>query len=68
MAQLKQITPDQAPEFVKDVLRAKLVPMLTSSPGMGKSSIAKQIAKEWNLKLIDVRLSQCDPCDLDKVA
>ena len=30
----------------------------------GKSSIAKEIAKDLNLKLIDVRLSQCDPVDL----
>ena len=45
-------------------IRAGLVPMLRGSPGMGKSSIVHQIAKEYNLKVIDLRLSQCDPTDL----
>lgn len=38
--------------------------MISGSPALGKSSIAKQIAKDNNLKLIDMRLSQCDPTDL----
>lgn len=60
-----QITAKQAPQLITDALRANLVPMICSSPGMGKSSIASQIAKENNLQLIDVRLSQCDPTDLN---
>jgi hypothetical protein len=60
-----QITAKQAPELLLDVLSAGLVPMLVSSPGIGKSSIAKQISDAENLKLIDIRLSQCDPCDLN---
>ena len=59
-----QITTEQAPELIKDILKANLVPMLHSSPGIGKSSIYKQIAKEYDLLLIDLRLSQCDPTDL----
>ena len=59
-----QITPKQAPECLIDVLKAKKVPMMVSSPGIGKSSIAKQVAKTLNLFLIDVRLAQCDPTDL----
>lgn len=58
------ITPAQAPELLMDILRAGLVPMLTSSPGLGKSSISKTIAANENLKVIDLRLSQCDPTDL----
>jgi len=54
----------QAKEMVIDCLFAKLVPMVVGSPGMGKSAIIKQIAKELNLKLIDLRLAQCDPTDL----
>jgi hypothetical protein len=50
--------------MVANYLKAKLVPVLHGSPGIGKSSIAKQIAEEFNLKLIDVRLAQCDPTDL----
>lgn len=59
------ISPAQAPELILDIFRAGLVPMLTSSPGIGKSSIAKQIAKKENLKVIDLRLAQSDPTDLN---
>jgi MoxR-like ATPase len=45
-------------------MKCGLVPFIQSSPGIGKSSIVKQIAKEYNLKLIDLRLSTCDPTDL----
>jgi len=38
--------------------------MLHGSPGIGKSSIVKSIAEQFNLKVIDLRLSQCDPTDL----
>lgn len=53
------------PELLTDVFKAKRVPMVTSSPGMGKSSVYAQVAKFFNLLLIDVRLSQCDPLDLN---
>jgi hypothetical protein len=59
------ISPKQAPEAIMDVLSAGLVPMLTSSPGMGKSSIIKQVADSQGLKVIDLRLSQADPTDLN---
>lgn len=54
-----------AKELVLDVLKAKLVPFLSSSPGIGKSALAKEIANEHNLKMIDLRLSQMDPADLN---
>ena len=54
-----------AEALVLDVLKAKLVPFLTSSPGVGKSSLARQIANKHHLELIDVRLSQVDPVDLN---
>jgi len=38
--------------------------MLVSSPGQSKSSLIKEIAKENNKLVIDLRLSQCDPTDL----
>ena len=38
--------------------------MLQGSPGCGKSGLIHQIAEEYNCKLIDLRLSQCDPVDL----
>ena len=55
---------DQAKELVLDVIRARLVPFLQSSPGIGKSSLAREIAEENKLQLIDIRLSQMDPSDL----
>lgn len=60
-----EVAIQQLPEMIMDVLKAGLVPMLHSSPGMGKSSVARQIAKDNNLKLIDIRLSQSDPTDLN---
>ena len=59
-----QVKPSQASVMLAKFLKARLVPLVQGSPGIGKSSIAKQIAKEFNLKLIDVRLAQCDPVDL----
>lgn len=54
----------QAYESLKRYLRAQLVPMLLGSPGIGKSGLAHQLAAEYNLQLIDLRLAQCDPTDL----
>lgn len=53
-----------AKELVKDTFAANGVAMLHSSPGVGKSAIIKQIADEYNLQLIDERLSTADPTDL----
>uniref|UniRef100_A0A7V4E278 AAA family ATPase n=1 Tax=candidate division WOR-3 bacterium TaxID=2052148 RepID=A0A7V4E278_UNCW3 len=33
-------------------------------PGVGKSTIIREVAKEYNLKVIDLRLAQIDPADL----
>ena len=60
-----EVTMKDAKEFVLDYLQAGLVPNLVSSPGVGKSALAKEIARENNLKLLDVRLSQADPTDLN---
>lgn len=49
---------------VIEILQAGLVPHITGSPGVGKSDIIRAIAKEFKLKVIDIRLSQCDPCDM----
>lgn len=46
-------------------LKSGLVPFIQGSPGLGKSAIVREIAEENNLKLIDVRLSQCDIADLN---
>jgi hypothetical protein len=54
----------QAKPLVMDALKANLAIMLKSSPGLGKSSLAKEIADEHELELIDIRLSQMDPTDM----
>jgi hypothetical protein len=54
----------QAISLVTKLIKAKKVPMIHGSPALGKSAIVKQIAAEYNLMLIDLRLSQCDPTDI----
>lgn len=63
-----EITPKAAPSLLMDAILAGLVPMLHGSPGIGKSDIAHGVAATLNLKLIDIRLGQCDPTDLKKLA
>ena len=38
--------------------------MLHGSPGVGKSDVVRQVAKQRGIDLIDLRLSQLDPVDL----
>lgn len=56
--------PSEVRKAVIRCLDKGLVPFIQSSPGMGKSAIVKQIAKDYGLKLIDVRLSTLEPVDL----
>lgn len=49
---------------IETSLRAGLVPMLWGSPGIGKSDLIREIAKEFKLFVIDHRLSTSDPTDL----
>lgn len=65
MSALITISAQEAPTLLWDVMSSGLVPMLCSSPGIGKSSIAKAIAQEHNLEVIDLRLSQSDPTDMN---
>ena len=51
--------------MITAAIKAKVVPMLKGSPGIGKSQIIWQIAAAYNLMVIDLRLSQCDPTDLN---
>ena len=59
-----QVRISQAVPMLTQFIKAKLVPLLVGSPGMGKSQIYQQIANDYNLLLIDVRLSTCDVTDL----
>lgn len=55
----------ESKEHIVTILKSGLVPMLTGSPGLGKSDIIHSIAQELNLKVIDHRLSTSDPTDLN---
>ncbi len=60
-----QTIPSEMPRILTDLARNKLVPFITGSPGIGKSRIVEQFAKENKLELIDIRLSQIDPTELN---
>ena len=51
-------------ECLIEDLKAGLTPMVASSPGMGKSDIIRTIAGLFKLKVIDFRVSQCEPVDM----
>tara|TARA_R110002012_G_scaffold318308_1_gene536383 strand:+ start:24388 stop:25404 length:1017 start_codon:yes stop_codon:yes gene_type:complete len=59
------VNPQQAQVLIQDCMNVNLVPLLKGSPGTSKSSIMKRIAKERNLKLIDIRLAQIDEVELN---
>ena len=59
-----QVTISKAKDMLCYFLKARLVPLIVGSPGLGKSQICQQIANEFGLLLIDVRLGQCDVTDL----
>ena len=63
-----KINAKEAKQYITECMKANLVPMVTGSPGIGKSDIVKQIADKFNLKVVDIRLSQCDPVDLNGFA
>jgi len=61
MAALK---PSQIRTFVMNALEAGEIPYVSGPPGIGKSDIMESVAKDLNLKLLDIRLSQMLPEDL----
>ena len=58
------VTPRMAHEFIVDCLLAGLVPFVQGSPGIGKSSIMRNVSQEFGLHMIDHRLSTSGPEDL----
>ena len=60
-----KITLNQAKELITDCLLANLVPMLAGSPGVGKSDLIRSIAADYNLEVIDVRMSYYDLSDFN---
>ena len=58
-----EVTPKQLKQLLIDVILSKRVPYIEGQPGIAKSAIVKQIADQYNLKLIDIRLSMADITD-----
>lgn len=56
---LKQVAP-----LIPQLWKAGIVPFLHSSPAQGKSSLSKQLAEQFKLKVIDLRLTELDSTDL----
>ncbi len=58
-----EITLQQAKPLIEQCLQKMKVPYLASSPGLGKTSLMRQIAEDYNLELIIVNLGDSDPTD-----
>ena len=58
------VNAEQLAEALIEDISIGLTPMVTSSPGMGKSDIVRKVAARGNLKVIDLRVSQCEPVDM----
>lgn len=65
MSDIIKTTLNQVAEVLPTLFKAKIVPFLHSSPAIGKSSIAKQIAEKYHLEVIDLRLTELDSVDLN---
>ncbi|WAI96153.1 AAA family ATPase [Vibrio phage vB_VhaP_PG11] len=59
------VTPSKAVAHVERCIKKKRVPILKGSPGIGKSDIIRQVAEKYSLKVIDIRLAQIDPVELN---
>lgn len=53
-----------AKKHIVNAHNKKVTAMLWGAPGIGKSSIVKQTAKELGINLVDLRLPQLEPPDL----
>lgn len=53
-----ELYPSEAYDFIMKCIISRQVPYIAGPPAIGKSQVAHQVAKDCNLLLIDVRLSQ----------
>jgi len=59
-----ELTPSEAKKFITNALRIRKIPYIAGPAGIGKSDLNSQVADDFNLKLLDIRLSQKLPEDL----
>jgi hypothetical protein len=62
---LDSVNLNVAKDMCISYMKKSLVPMVISPPGLGKSSMAQAIANKYEWLLIDIRLAQYDPSDLN---
>lgn len=62
-----KVTIDKAAALITEYVRANIPVNLLGSPGIGKSDIMREVAGKLKLKVIDFRLSTCDPTDLSGI-
>lgn len=61
---LLTVSPRQLMQLIPLDLRAGLVPFIQGSPGTAKSSVVDTVGNNFNLEIIDHRLSTSEPTDL----
>jgi len=61
---MKALTPSQMKTFVINCLKIGEIPYISGQPAIGKSDLTAQVADEFYMKLLDIRLSQKLPEDL----
>jgi hypothetical protein len=61
---MKALTPSQTMMFVENCLKVREIPYISGPPGIGKSDLVYQIGHYFDLKVLDIRLSQMLPEDL----
>jgi len=57
-------TPGKLPALLAYLYKLKMAPFIWGEPGVGKSMCVQQFAKDNNMKLEDIRLTQMDAPDL----
>lgn len=60
MATKFPLSPSEVSTAIKRCMKHKFVPLLMSSPGMGKSALYHSIAESMNLLVIDIRAAHMD--------
>ena len=62
---MKKICITEMYQHIMDAILCKEIPFVRGSPGIAKSALFAQIAKDLNLEFIDFRLSMCDQTTLN---